>query len=108
MNPESESACLHLGTLLAACSDDKVRDGKEAIKLAERAAELCGPTLWQKWLLAAAYAESGDFKKAIEVQEEVVKALPDNEAMKNQLALYKDGKPYRYDGKTTMPHVQRK
>ncbi|MFO1021032.1 MAG: tetratricopeptide repeat protein [Planctomycetales bacterium] len=109
LNPDSEYAPLHLATILAACSDDKVRDGKEAIKLTEQSAALFGGmTSWHKWVLAAAHAELGDFKKAVELQEAVVKESPNIDDWNNQLALYKAGKPYRYDGKTTMPHVQRK
>jgi len=46
--------------------------------------------------LAAAYAEQGEFEKAVETEEKAIKLTEgDNlEAYKERLALYKDGKPF--------------
>ncbi len=76
-----------------------MRDGKKAITLAKKA---CGLTDYRNMLLvetlAAAYAESGDFEKAVETQKKV---LNDDEYMKKweagvkqKLKLYEESKPY--------------
>lgn len=79
----------------------KLRDGKEAVSFAERAAEQRKddpPTLDT---LAAAYAEAGRFKEAVDTAR---KAKQVAEAAKNQtladaiavrLKLYEASKPYR-------------
>jgi tetratricopeptide (TPR) repeat protein len=87
-----------LAWIEATCPDSSVRDGKEAISLATKACEL---TRWQEpnWIdtLAAAYAESGDFQHAIEIQEQALRAAsePQQKAMRERLALYKQSLPYR-------------
>jgi hypothetical protein len=45
--------------------------------------------------MAAAYAECGDFAKAVEHQGLAVKLDPKNTEWPKQLALYQSGKPYR-------------
>ncbi|MSU59234.1 MAG: hypothetical protein EXS35_13885 [Pedosphaera sp.] len=64
------SALNNLAWLLASHSDAKLRDGAEAVRLATRAAELTGrkqPVVLGT--LAAAFAETGQFKQAIETAE---------------------------------------
>jgi tetratricopeptide (TPR) repeat protein len=86
--------------LLGSCSDKRLRDGKKALELATKACEL---TEWKAAffydVLAVAYAETGEFDKAIEWTE---KALKDKEYDKafgdetrGRLKLYKDKKPFR-------------
>ena len=90
----------NLAWLLATAPDDRLRNGPEAVKLATRACEL---TEWKNAsfvnTLAAAYAEAGDFDKAVEYQQ---KAMADPAIMKQygpvareQLDLYRQQKPYR-------------
>ena len=56
--------------MLATCRIDKLRNGKRAIELATQAIAELGPTASYVGTLAAAYAEVGDFEKAVELQEE--------------------------------------
>jgi len=85
--------------LWATCPDAQLRDGKRAVQSAARACELTG---WKDAgaldTLAAAYAEAGDFSKAIESQERAIKLFTDVTLRKvgeARLKLYRDGKPYR-------------
>ena len=47
--------------------------------------------------LAAAYAEMGDFKQAVNWQEKAIAACmkKDKAEFESRLQLYKEGKPYR-------------
>jgi Flp pilus assembly protein TadD len=55
----------NLAWILATHPADAVRDGAEAVRLAERACQLTGHTnIWFLGTLAAAWAEHGDFAKA--------------------------------------------
>ena len=94
-------ACNELAWILATCPDDKVRDGKRAIKLATRACEF---TNWKvgNYLdtLAAAYAEAGQFDEAVRFQKKVL-ADPAFDAKltpeaKRRLELYQRKKPLRH------------
>ncbi|HUX17488.1 MAG TPA: hypothetical protein VMW52_13510, partial [Phycisphaerae bacterium] len=81
---------------------DHWRDGAHAVKLATRACEL---TEWKDAnvidTLAAACAESGEFSRAAELQSRAIAlAEPENAApMEQRLVLYREGKPYREEGK---------
>jgi len=73
-NPNSAEALNNLAWILATASDDRLRDGAEAARLAERAERLppvkgmcVGGTL------AAAYAEAGRFPEAIATAEKAVR-----------------------------------
>jgi tetratricopeptide (TPR) repeat protein len=72
--PDSPRMLDELAWLLATYPDSKSRDGTEAVQLAERACALTDrriPALLDT--LAAAYAEAGDFPRAISVVEEALK-----------------------------------
>ena len=59
--------------LLATCPDASVRNGEEAVRLADRAKELTGgkdPTFLDT--LSAAYAETGSFAQASEIEEQAL------------------------------------
>jgi tetratricopeptide (TPR) repeat protein len=105
----------NFGWVLATSPTDSLRDGKRAVELANKAAELTSyqvPHILST--LAAAYAETGDFEnakkwsaKSIEVAEDEkshddpqdVKKLADDEKtygdLKKELASYEAGKPTR-------------
>ncbi len=100
--PAFPEALNNLAWILAANPDPGLRNGHEAVKLAERACEL---TQYQQALivgtLAAAYAEAGNFKAAVTTAEKA-KALSDaagdkEVSAKNAelLELYRSEKPYR-------------
>jgi arylsulfatase A-like enzyme/tetratricopeptide (TPR) repeat protein len=90
-----------LGQLLATSSTASTRNGKEAVALLERAAELTGRAdMLVLANLAAAFAESGDFAKARAIAEESL-ALPASagqadlpDRIREQLGLYMQGTPF--------------
>jgi tetratricopeptide (TPR) repeat protein len=99
LDPKYADARASLAWLLATCPDPKFRNGVEAIESATRACELSG---WENAdhldSLASAYAETGNFKKAIELQEKADPLYKQSDAKRYgraRLELYKKGKPYR-------------
>ena len=84
--------------LRATCPKRKFRDGQAAIADATRACEL---TEWNSYehldTLAAAYAEAGDFDKAVQWQIKAIKEAPREEKpnLRDRLAQYQQGQPYR-------------
>lgn len=61
-----------LAELLATCPDASVRDGKRAKQIAERVLSKSDRFPFANITLAAAYAELGDFEKAVEIQSEMM------------------------------------
>jgi Flp pilus assembly protein TadD len=91
---------MNLARVLATAPDAKLRDGKRALAEAKKAVDMLkyrdGRFLDT---LAAAYAEAGEFDKAVATQQ---KALDDPELMKDEgdaarkrLELYRAKKPFR-------------
>jgi len=101
LRPDQVEPCNNLAWILATHPDPELRDGAEAVRLAERA---CGLTRYQTTVplgtLAAAYAESGRFEAAAAAAEKAIalaQAAGQTElAQKNRglLDLYRAGKPY--------------
>jgi tetratricopeptide (TPR) repeat protein len=101
-NADNIEAGDHLSWLLATAPDASVRDGARALTLAQHAAELSGnenPTNLES--LAAADAETGNFKDAAAVAERGLDlAVKQNnkplaEALRAEMKLYLSGKPAR-------------
>lgn len=105
LSPRDVLACNNLAWLLATCPEARFRDGKEAVEYATKACELTG---WKNPMyfdtLAAAYAEDGQFDKAVSWQEkaladpaEMEKAVGKEELEKarGRLQLFKERKPFR-------------
>lgn len=86
--------------MLSTCTEAKVRDGKLAVKYATMACEL---TEFKNGgyldTLAAAYAEAGEFDKAVEWQEKALKAgdipIKDVPSARQRLELFKMKKSYQ-------------
>jgi tetratricopeptide (TPR) repeat protein len=102
--PDSPRMLDELAWLLATYPDSKSRDGTEAVRLAERACALTErriPALLDT--LAAAYAESGDFSRAISAAEEALnraRSSGDNDAVKlseSILGSLRENVPYRQE-----------
>jgi len=102
ISPQSISALTNLAWLLATCSNASFRNGTKAIELAREADQLSGGsnTLVLR-ALAAAYAESGQFGKAIEIARaamQLARTQGDNSlagAFQQEIALYELALPYR-------------
>jgi tetratricopeptide (TPR) repeat protein len=68
--PKDAGATNNLAVFYSICADAKYRDGKKAVELAKKADQLSGGKNYAVLsTLAAAYAESGDFVKARELQQ---------------------------------------
>ncbi len=87
-----------LAWLLATCPQADLRDGARAVTYATKA---CAATQWQRpaYLdtLAAAYALTGDFARAVQYQQQAVSLLTDAVNIADyraRLALYRQHKPY--------------
>jgi protein O-mannosyl-transferase len=101
LQPDSVEALNNLAWILAANPDQEMRDGPEAVSIAERACELTQhrePVLLGT--LAAAYAEAGRFAEAVATAEKARDlALTAGqtavaETNRRLLELYRAGKPY--------------
>ncbi len=104
LNPQHVNAYNALAWLLATSPEAKVRDGKRAVQLAQKAGKLTSSNWADQFdTLAAAYAEAGQFANAVRSQEKAL-GFPDFEkrsgtAARKRLSLYRSGKPYReYQG----------
>ncbi|HEX4263959.1 MAG TPA: tetratricopeptide repeat protein [Verrucomicrobiae bacterium] len=101
LQPDSPQMLNSLAWVLATCPDDRLRDGPEAVRRAERACQLTGfkesPYLST---LAAAYAEAGHFSEAVSTAETGLRlqiAAGENGATginRQLLACYQAGRPF--------------
>jgi hypothetical protein len=89
-----------LAWIEATCSDASVRNGQAAVTAATKACEL---TKWKDWqfidTLAAAYAEAGDFKHAIQYQQRALHTGhptdSEQKEMRARLSIYQESRPFR-------------
>jgi tetratricopeptide (TPR) repeat protein len=100
--PENTPALRQLAVVLASGSEASLRNGPEAVELAERAAKLTGnqdPAVLD--ILAAAQAEAGQFAEAVKTaQQALALATSQNnaalaESIHVRLKLYQSGTPFR-------------
>jgi tetratricopeptide (TPR) repeat protein len=95
-DPESVDALNSKAWLRATCVNDKYRDGEKAVV---DATKVCEVTEWQDPYcldtLAASYAETGQFEKAVEWQKKAIELVPKDDDFPTRLALYQAKKPYR-------------
>jgi hypothetical protein len=100
LHPEDGCSCNELAWIKATCLDESVRDGKGAVEAATKACEL---SEWKNWnwidTLAAACAENGDFKRAIEIEEQALRTgkprESDRREMRSRISLYQQSRPFR-------------
>jgi tetratricopeptide (TPR) repeat protein len=102
LRPESTEALSELAWLLATHPDDDIRNGPQAVRLAERACQVSGGKEARFWAtLDSAYAEAGRFEDAIKAAEKtraIAMAAGQTEmaqAATARLALYAIQKPFR-------------
>lgn len=100
-DPEHLPSLAALARVLATGPDPSQRNGRRAVELATRAAELTGgqhPLVMDT--LAAAYAEAGQFAAAVETQRRALDLAEGGgpellEAMRRRLDQYQAGQPWR-------------
>ncbi len=99
--PENVAAQSNLAWLLATSPDPSLRNGPEAVLLAEQASRSSGgkrPLVLR--ILAAAYAETGRFSEARATAHEALQAADDqgnsalSDFLRKEIALYESGQPY--------------
>jgi tetratricopeptide (TPR) repeat protein len=99
--PENVAAQSNLAWLLATSPDSSLRNGPEAVLLAEQASRSSGgkrPLVLR--ILAAAYAEAGRFSEARATAHEALQAADDqgnsalSDFLRKEIALYESGQPY--------------
>ena len=101
VQPDAQDALVDLAWLLATQPNPRLRDPGEAVRLAERASRV--PNRRDAAVLdvlAAAYAASGQFDRAVATARAAVAALPASRselaaAIQRRLDLYIQGRPYR-------------
>jgi tetratricopeptide (TPR) repeat protein len=102
IDPNDGNALNNLAWVLATHPDDAIRNGKRAVELAEKAISLPGgvvPIVLRT--LAAAYAEAGDFSKAMDTLQHAIDlaAAQNNTSLlatlRHEMELYQTRAPYR-------------
>jgi tetratricopeptide (TPR) repeat protein len=102
LRPDWPPALHELAWLLAVSPDPALRNGSEAVKLAEKASQLTGGSDYRFLCsLDAAYAEAGRFSDAIATAEKVRSLAtaagqkPAVDAADARLKLYRENRPFR-------------
>jgi tetratricopeptide (TPR) repeat protein len=102
IQPDNGNATSNLAWVFATSPDDSLRDGAQAVRLAEQALRISGgriPVIFRT--LAAAYAESGRFSEAIQTAQRGIE-LANSQGnsglateLQGNIALYQAGSPLR-------------
>jgi len=102
VKPDQLEALSNLAWLLATCPDGSIRNGAEAVRLAERACRVSGYRQARALgALGAAYAEAGRFPEAAQAAQMAIKAARASGEGglavigEQLLRLFREGKPYR-------------
>jgi tetratricopeptide (TPR) repeat protein len=102
LKQDDKNALAHnqLAWVLATCPDADVRDGRRAVKHAEKAVELSERKVGSILdTLAAAYAEVGRFDDAVRTQQEAINdrefLVSNGNAVSERVDLYRQKKAYR-------------
>jgi tetratricopeptide (TPR) repeat protein len=102
IQPDNGNAMSNLAWVFATSPDQSLRDGGQAVQLAEEAQRIAGgriPMIFR--ILAAAYAENGRFSQAIETAQRGTE-LANSQGnsglaaeLQSNIALYQAGQPLR-------------
>jgi len=110
IQPDFAGPCNNLAWVLATCSETAIRNGVQALELAQRANQLSGgqnPVMLKT--LAAAFAEAGRFPEATAAARQALElaAAQNNAALASdlraQIELYRTGSPFRDNGQVSVP-----
>ena len=101
-SPQAFEPYNELAWLLSTHPDPGVRDGAEAVRLAEHAARLINrQNPFVMGTLGAAYAETGRFEDAIRVSRDAIRLIDERyppalaDIIRNNIRLYEQGRPAR-------------
>ena len=110
-NPNQVEALLGLGSIRAMASSPELRNGEEAVRLARRACALTGNRDLLAWdVLAAAFAEAGQFGEAVHTARAAMsaaRAAGADEFVKlfqQRLRLYEQNRPFPVEDKPREPN----
>ncbi len=102
LDPDNAAPYAHLAWILATHHESNLRNGEEAVRIADVACQL---TDWKHHIplssLAAAYAEAGQFTKAVDTAQRALDRATTAgnttaaDTIRNQLATYRQHLPYR-------------
>ena len=98
LNPDLDESLNGYAWFLSTCPDEEFRDGEKAVELAKKACKISGNKDWYHLdTLATAYAENGEFDKAVEYAQKAIDVAPDNkrDLCQQQLKRFKEKKPFR-------------
>ncbi len=98
LNPMHVMAYNNKAWLLATSSKGAIRNGEEAVANAERAMQMSKSKRHDILdTLAAAYAETGQYEKAVKWQRKAIDQAPEDakKALTERLRIYQSHKPYR-------------
>jgi tetratricopeptide (TPR) repeat protein len=98
LDPKGSYGHTALAWFLATCPDAKYRDGRKAVQAAEHACKVTkGPEEFAT--LAAAFAETGAFDRAVAWQTRAIELAPAERKsdFEKRLELYKNGRAYRQE-----------
>ena len=107
-DPQRIASRVRVAWILATATDPTVRDGGQAVRLAEQLLAELGDRNYRAWdVVAAAYAETGRFDQARSAAEKALQAAGARgrndvlAALEERLESYRRDEPYRDDGTET-------
>jgi Flp pilus assembly protein TadD len=109
--PQDREAVMQLAWLLSTAEDDAARNAHEAIELLAAMPDKSNDPLPELEVLAAAYAEAGDFQQAVPFAEQAVEIARGMNSRRivefeNRLHLYKNQQPFRAKPRLKSPPTQ--
>jgi len=94
LDPKGGGTYNNLAWLLATAKDPQYRDCQKAISYTRKALKIGKTGSWMD-TLAAAYAECGEFEKAVSTEKEAYRlSSPKNDNFLKRIEVYKNGKTY--------------